>query len=417
MKKLKYCLIFSTALMMTACGGGNSENSGENLTQPVTKISENIAPVSVIQSVKDAIKVGDSIVLDGSESTDDGTNTLNYQWEIITKPNNSYPSTGDSHSKTFSIIPDIAGEYQISLVVNDGEKDSQVTTIQLNVLDKLKPEEIDEIIPPTELSPLVPNEEQPSQPTDLAEAGKVVFRDGFWTGMINIDKSIPNDYSWSSIGLQMENSSSAVIVKDPAGTGENVAKFTVPDDGKSYRAEVQRKQFNWGHYNYSVSHYIPSSWPLFDYGTILAQWHGYSLNNKNLNPPIALVLFGRKPEWQIHVYQLKPLSSPLAVPETALKRYVLDVPVTFNQWNNWNFDIKWSQLDVNNQLIPGQIVVKHNGIEVANIIGGNNYHQKWPPYFQMGIYRSSWREGALNRPINGKPIEVYHKGVVIKDMN
>lgn len=215
----------------------------------------------------------------------------------------------------------------------------------------------------------------------------------------------------------MENSSTAVIVKDPTGTGENVAKFTVPDDGKSYRAEIQRKQFGWGQYNYSVSHYIPSSWPLFDYGTILAQWHGYSLNDKNLNPPIALVLSGKKPEWQLHIYQLKPLSSPSAVPETVLKRYVLDVPVTFNQWHNWNFDIKWSQLDENNQLIPGQIIVKHNNVEVANIISGNNYHQKWPPYFQMGIYRASWKEGALNRPIVGNPIEVYHKGVVIKDMN
>ena len=71
----------------------------------------------------------------------------------------------------------------------------------------------------------------------------------------------------------------------------------------------------------------------------------------------------------------------------------------------------------NNQLIPGQIIVKHNNVEVANIIGGNNYHQKWSPYFQMGIYRASWKEGALNRPIVGNPIEVYHKGVVIKDMN
>lgn len=30
-----------------------------------------------------------------------------------------------------------------------------------------------------------------------------------------------------------------------------------PDDGQCYRAEIQRKQFGWGHYNYSFSHYIP----------------------------------------------------------------------------------------------------------------------------------------------------------------
>ena len=249
--------------------------------------------------------------------------------------------------------------------------------------------------------------------------GKVVFRDGFWTGKINVDKANvnANDYTWSAMALHMENSSSAEIVKDPAGSDQNVAKFTVPDDGQAYRAEIQRKQFKWGHYNYSVSHYIPSTWPIFKYGTILAQCHGYSLNNKNLNPPIALVLSGEKPEWQLHVYHLKPLSSPLAIPETILNRYVLDVPVTYDQWNNWNFDIQWSQLDANNQLIPGLIVVKHNDKEVARISGENNYHQAWPPYFQMGIYRSSWREGDMNRPIGGQPIVAYHKDVVIKDLN
>ena len=428
MEKLKYCLIFSTVFMVTACGennsGNNKESTIENPTQAVSKIAENIAPISVIQSVNSTINVGDSIVLDGAESTDDGTNTLNYRWTISAKPNNSDPNIGDSRSKTFIFIPDVAGDYQISLIVNDGEKDSQTTTTQIHVLDRQNPQQIDETNP---LAPIIEspnlgsNAEELNKTTDLneigKETGKVVFRDGFWTGKINVDKSLPNDYSWSLFGLQMENSSTAVIVKDPAGTGENVAKFTVPDDGKSYRAEVQRKQFGWGHYNYSISHYIPSTWPLFDYGTILTQWHGYSLNDKNLNPPIALVLFGKKPEWQLHVYQLKPLTSPLAVPETVLKRYVLDVPVTFNQWNNWNFDITWSQLDENNQLIPGRIIVKYNNVEVANIVGGNNYHQKWPPYFQMGIYRASWKEGALNRPIVGNPIEVYHKGVVIKDMN
>ena len=55
------------------------------------------------------------------------------------------------------------------------------------------------------------------------------------------------------------------------------------------------------------------------------------------------------------------MTSPLAVPETLLKRYVLDVPVEYNQWNYWNFDIKWSELDAYNQLIPRKVVVKHNG--------------------------------------------------------
>lgn len=356
-----------------------------------------MAPVAIIQSKNNPlpIVVGSAIVLDGSESTDDGSDTLKYQWSVKSKPENTYSYIGPTNTNTFNFIPDTIGNYEISLVVNDGKLDSPISVVSIDVVEK----EITQ--PPNAL-------------------GKVVFRDGFWTGTILVDKANvnANDYTWSAMALHMENSSSAEIVKDPAGSDQNVAKFTVPDDGQAYRAEIQRKQFKWGHYNYSVSHYIPSTWPIFKYGTILAQWHGYSLNNKNLNPPIALVLNGEKPEWQLHVYNLKPLSSPSAVPETILNRYVLDVPVTYDQWNNWNFDIQWSQLDANNQLIPGLIVVKHNDKEVARISGENNYHQAWPPYFQMGIYRASWKEGAImNRPIGEQPIVVYHKDVVIKDLN
>lgn len=391
-------------LGIAACGGGSGSNEVSKELPPKepppkelpSTESKNIAPVSIIQAKNNLtpLIVGTSIVLDGSESTDDHSSTLKYQWSVKSKPENSNPSIGSTDAKFLDFTPDIIGTYEVSLIVNDGELDSPISVISIQVVEK-----------------------QITQPP--TESGKVVFRDGFWTGTILVDKANvnANDYTWSSIGLQMANISSAEIVKDPAGSGQNVAKFTVPDDGQSYRAEIQRKQFDWGHYNYSVSHYIPSAWPLFDYGTILSQWHGYSLNSKNLNPPIALVLNGKKPEWQLHVYQLKPLSSPSAVPETILKRYVLDVPVTFDQWNNWNFDIKWSQLDSNNQLIPGLIVVKHNDKEVARISGENNYHQAWPPYFQMGIYRASWKEGVLNRPIGGQPIVVFHKDVVIKDLN
>lgn len=399
-------------LGLASCGGGSSSGSNEVSKElPSTKElptkespskeipqteSKNKAPFSIIQAINipTPVVVGTSIVLDGSESTDDHSSALKYQWSVKSKPENSHASIGPTDAKTFDFTPDIIGTYEVSLIVNDGELASPASVISIKVVEK-----------PTTPPP--------------TESGKVVFRDGFWTGTILVDKQSvnPNDYTWSAMALQLENSSSAVIVKDPAGSGQNVAKFTVPDDGQSYRAEIQRKQFDWGHYNYSVSHYIPSAWPRFDYGTILTQWHGYNLNNKNLNPPIALVLNGKKPEWQLHVYQLKPLTSPTAVPETILKRYVLDVPVTFDQWNNWNFDIKWSQLDSHNQLIPGLIVVKYNDKEVARISGENNYHQAWPPYFQMGIYRSSWREGALIRPIGGQPIVVYHKDVVIKDLN
>ena len=86
-------------------------------------------PVAVIQSMQDSAMVGDSILLDGSESTDDGATTLNYRWAVVKKPENSFPSLGTSTDKTFHFIPDRTGDYELSLVVNDGQQDSQTTSL------------------------------------------------------------------------------------------------------------------------------------------------------------------------------------------------------------------------------------------------------------------------------------------------
>jgi hypothetical protein len=227
-------------------------------------------PVAVIQLTQNSAMVGDSILLDGSESTDDGTTTLSYRWAVVKKPENSFPSLGASTDKTFHFIPDRAGDYELSLMVNDGQQDSQTTTVKLQVFARNTQQVVNpsDVIPdPKEDDVLVDNTEEKS---------KVIFRDGFETGTIRVDKYSNDLSTWNAMALHFENRSSATIVKDPAGTGQNVAKFVVPDDGQCYRAEIQRKQFGWGHYNYSFSHYIPSTWPAFQYGTILAQWHGFN---------------------------------------------------------------------------------------------------------------------------------------------
>ena len=80
MKKLKAYLIFSILLGVTACGGGSEEASKEI---PAKK-SPNMAPVAIIQSKNNPVPivVGSAIVLDGSESTDDGSRALQYNWSV-----------------------------------------------------------------------------------------------------------------------------------------------------------------------------------------------------------------------------------------------------------------------------------------------------------------------------------------------
>ena len=201
-------------------------------TTATVKDVQNEMPVAVIQSTQDSAMVGDSILLDGSESTDDGAMTLNYRWSVVKKPENSFPSLGTSSDKTFHFIPDRTGDYELSLVVNDGHQDSQTTTVKLQVFARNTEQVVnpsDVISDPKDDDVLVDNTE---------EKGKIIFRDGFETGTIRVDKYSNNLSTWNAMALHFENRSSATIVKDPAGTGQNVAKFVVPDDGQCYRAEI-----------------------------------------------------------------------------------------------------------------------------------------------------------------------------------
>ncbi|MEG0527865.1 MAG: DMT family transporter, partial [Longicatena sp.] len=50
------------------------------------------------------IVVGSAIVLDGSESTDDGSHALQYKWSVKPKPENGYAYIGPTNTNTFNFI-------------------------------------------------------------------------------------------------------------------------------------------------------------------------------------------------------------------------------------------------------------------------------------------------------------------------
>ena len=72
------------------------------------------------------------VQLDGSGSSDPDFNELDYYWTIVSAPSSSVAYLSDVFSVNPYFIPDIAGNYEIGLVVNDGWVDSpldQVTII------------------------------------------------------------------------------------------------------------------------------------------------------------------------------------------------------------------------------------------------------------------------------------------------
>lgn len=117
----------------------------------VVTLVDNIPPTAL--PVADAgqgqsINTGTTVQLDGSGSFDDDGDQISFKWTLDSKPFISFASLNGATTATPSIKVDKAGEYLISLVVNDGNKDSEPSSITLIVVEGVNPisENIDLII-------------------------------------------------------------------------------------------------------------------------------------------------------------------------------------------------------------------------------------------------------------------------------
>jgi len=105
----------------------------------VTISTENSAPVADVGKRLRA-RVGESIALDGSGSTDPDGDPLTYSWSFVSRPAGnsmaaaaapSAPAGGDP--STFVFVPDVPGTYVVQLIVNDGTVDSNAATCTVRV--------------------------------------------------------------------------------------------------------------------------------------------------------------------------------------------------------------------------------------------------------------------------------------------
>lgn len=70
------------------------------------------------------VNVGDTVVLDGSGSSDPDNDDLTYQWSFVSVPQGSTATLSDPASVNPTFVPDIAGTYEVQLIVNDGSVNS-----------------------------------------------------------------------------------------------------------------------------------------------------------------------------------------------------------------------------------------------------------------------------------------------------
>jgi parallel beta-helix repeat protein len=80
------------------------------------------------------VVVGDTVVLDGSGSYDANLDDLDYSWGFDSWPEGSKTELLEPTSVVTSFIPDVEGEYVISLIVNDGLADSEPDDVTIEVV-------------------------------------------------------------------------------------------------------------------------------------------------------------------------------------------------------------------------------------------------------------------------------------------
>jgi len=119
-------------------------NDGTVDSAPVTvTITANTPPVADAGSAQ-TVTIGEQVTLDGSRSSDADNDALSYQWALFTPPGSAASLAGDA-SIDPGFTPDIPGEYQAELIVNDGLNDSEPASVLIKVSDL--PPEIDILSP------------------------------------------------------------------------------------------------------------------------------------------------------------------------------------------------------------------------------------------------------------------------------
>lgn len=191
--------ILALTLLLNACdnGHGNSAptaNAGPDQTS--------------------GVQVGDTVLLDGSASSDPDGNTLTYAWSFETVPVNSAAAFSDPTAVKPSFIPDQPGMYIARLTVTDGSIDSRPDTVSVSV-----------VVPPPTVTIITPENLSVVTATTVTVTGSV--DDPGATLTVNGAAVANNNGSYTTDVVLEDGISNTVTVVAKNGTGEGSASVDV----------------------------------------------------------------------------------------------------------------------------------------------------------------------------------------------
>lgn len=148
--------------------------------------SSNAAPVANAGSDQ-SIFLGETVQLNGGDSSDPEGDSISYQWSIDSAPQGSLASLSNSQVSDPSFTPDIVGTYSVSLVVSDAGSSSTADSVTITVNEIEEPADPFNGLPVADSNPLpgievpdaISNNESISVVNDFNGdlSGDMLFRD------------------------------------------------------------------------------------------------------------------------------------------------------------------------------------------------------------------------------------------------
>jgi hypothetical protein len=122
--RLILLVAFVCGFMLSGCGGDNDWGLMELNSRPVADAGPD-----------QDVSTGYTVTLDGTGSTDKEGSVLTYTWTLAQKPDGSTAVLSDPNSVAPEFIADVAGEYVVNLVVNDGLLSSLADSVTVTATD------------------------------------------------------------------------------------------------------------------------------------------------------------------------------------------------------------------------------------------------------------------------------------------
>lgn len=108
------------------------------VTITITASTINSLPIAN-PGVDQNVAIGNLVTLDGSQSSGSGSGTLSYSWAFVSKPAGSNAAISSPTAVKPTFMPDVSGDYVISLIVHDGNETSDPVTITVTIFSTNSP--------------------------------------------------------------------------------------------------------------------------------------------------------------------------------------------------------------------------------------------------------------------------------------